>query len=65
MWRLNLRRTEFNAIGKCDISLCVDDIILKPVSHVQTRGVLLDDKFPRNIMMEQRAARQLIICIDM
>ena len=49
-------------VDTCNVSLCVDDVVLKPESHVKILGVFLDDKlsFSKHISMCcTKAARQL------
>ena len=49
-------------IDKCNMSLRIDDIIVKPGPHVKILGVFLDDKFSFNehfSISYTKAARQL------
>ena len=52
----------FSNIDKFNISLCIDDITLKPEPHVKILGVFLDDKlsFNQHVSIScTKAARQL------
>ena len=51
-----------SSIDKCNISLCIDDILLTPEPHVKILSDLLDDKlsFNQHVSISYRkAARQL------